>query len=78
MLENEHTEKVAGGGSRGTEEITQDEAESEEYCDGLFEKGKHDWVKTGNHKEDSFLVFWTNGYDEYKCFKCGNTKWVPT
>ena len=33
------------------------------------------WVRTGNHKEEPFFLFWTKGFDEYRCSKCGATKW---
>jgi hypothetical protein len=66
-------DKVAGGMSPGDEYITEEEVE---YCDGVYENGRHEWVRTGRHKEESFFIFWTIGYDEYVCTKCGATKWV--
>lgn len=69
----EELEKVVGGMCPGDEYITEEEVE---YCDGAYENGRHEWVRTGNHKEESFFIFWTKGFDEYRCVKCGATKWV--
>lgn len=72
-LNEEKLEKVAGGMSPGEEYITEEDVE---YCFGSYEYGKHEWIKTGNHKEESFFFFWTKGLDECKCSKCGATKWI--
>ena len=31
----------------------------------------HDYVSTGVEKEESYLVFWSKHYKEYKCSHCG-------
>ena len=31
----------------------------------------HDWVRTGREKDDSYFIFWTRRYVEYKCTRCG-------
>ena len=72
-ISEEALEIVSGGTKPGEEYI---QAEDEECCGGNPENGRHEWVKTGNHKEESFFVFWTKGFDEYRCTKCGATKWV--
>ncbi|MBR1812229.1 MAG: hypothetical protein IJ773_00215 [Lachnospiraceae bacterium] len=72
-MKQDELAKVAGGGSRPGEEYITDQ--DVEYCGGDYENGRHEWVKTGNHKEEPFFIFWTKGFDEYKCSKCGATKW---
>lgn len=73
MIGEEELVNVCGG-THVSEEYVLDQ--DEEFCGGMYENGRHEWVRTGNHKEESFLIFWTKGYDEYKCVKCGATKWV--
>ena len=34
----------------------------------------HEWVLTGNERDNGFLFWWTH-QQEYKCTKCGNIKW---
>ena len=71
-ISEEELEKVVGGSLPGDEYITEEEVE---YCEGSYAFGRHEWVRTGRHKEESFFIFWTRGYDEYVCTKCGATKW---
>ena len=71
-IRSEDLEKVSGGIGPGDEYITEEDVE---YCDGAYENGRHEWLKTGNHQEESFFFFWTRGFDEYRCIKCGKTKW---
>lgn len=72
-ISKDELENVSGGLPSGDEYITE---ESVEYCGGDYENGRHEWAKTGNHREDSFFYFWTKGLDEYRCTKCGATKWL--
>ena len=30
----------------------------------------HSWEKTGREKEDSYFIFWTKRYVEFKCTRC--------
>ena len=72
-LSKEELEKISGGSIPGEYDTDEDV----EYCGGEYENGRHEWVKTGNHKEVPTLYFWTTGLDEYKCVKCGETRWMP-
>ena len=72
-LSPEELEQVAGGISPGDEYNDTDEAA--EYCGGDYANGPHQWVKTGNQREDPFFIYWTRTAYEYRCSKCGATKW---
>lgn len=69
-LSMEEVKKVAGGSAADYMA-----RESEENCYGDVAYGPHQWVRTGKHEEKPFLFFWTKGFDEFKCSKCGKTKW---
>ena len=76
-LNEDELERAAAGDGK-------EDAESEEawlrdtYCHGQYENGEHQFVRTGNHREDPFFIFWSKGYDEYQCAKCGHIIWIRT
>lgn len=72
-LSPEDLEQVAGGFGPGDEYNDTDEAF--EYCGGDYANGPHEWVRTGNQREEPFFIFWTRTAYEYRCTKCGATKW---
>ena len=72
-LNREEQLKVAGGNR--DEFIGENALQQDTYCYGAEEEGKHQWVRTGNTREESFLIFWTVTYTECRCAKCSYTRW---
>ena len=69
---------MAAGGD-GKEDAASDEAwRLDTYCLGIEENGVHQMVRTGEHREDPFFIFWSKGYDEYRCARCGHIIWKRT
>ena len=73
-LNEEQLEAVAGGRM-----IKDSKTRKNKPCPCTSPDQKHNYVKTGKHREVDFLPFgiggWTRGEDEYRCTICNGTLW---
>ena len=75
-LSKEELEKISGGSIPGEYDTDEDVVVigGREYENGRHE---HEWIRTGNYREETGLFFRIEKYYEYKCVKCGETRWKP-
>ena len=64
----------------GKMELNQEQMEQVTGARRKWEKGRNcdstHRVKTGNDREDSRFIFWSQHQYEYLCLDCGHTYWV--